>query len=669
MPTVDLTFKADLTQLRKELEKGVGTKEARALVSELNKSIKAQERAAKKVSKAMKKAEKEAQQFKKGLEGGKQAAEAMGGKVGELAGRIEKAGQSFASFSAALGPAGPLVLGVGALAVAGAAYAAAITAVGAGIVTLIRSTDELLAKNAEFQEFFAPVDATDLQAIHDFTDATDGIAIAAEQVAIILGGQLATELADTARIALQASLAFVDFADRIDAGSIALQGLAAVFLGPAGAEAAMQIMPKALDAVDSATADYAVTAEGLTEKIRAQREAQKEAATASKAQAEAEREAAAAMREAEQAAKARASATESLNESIYRSTLAVVDPLTALEMEYERQQVQILDTAIAAGNLELGMKALAAAEIAHTQNVEEAIDAMIRFKQSANDVEVAIEDDRTALQRFLDSDFYAQMDAISMEAERATGMVTGLVSEAAAQRVDAIAAVAEAERQAIEEGADLMEASETERINRLVEIGRLTEEEGQAQIAAVEAAAQAERERADSVAAQLEQQAIKAFKLNQAAQIANATIEAARAAIALTPSFAYLSAGAPAAAAAVAGAQLALAIGAIKAQEPPSFALGGMVSDRTTGGADHTPIMASPSEGIVSPRGMSAIGREGLEAINQGAAPTTNVSVMLDRQIIASAVVDAIAGDGRAANAVRVQSGARTGQTLVYGRG
>jgi hypothetical protein len=66
---------------------------------------------------------------------------------------------------------------------------------------------------------------------------------------------------------------------------------------------------------------------------------------------------------------------------------------------------------------------------------------------------------------------------------------------------------------------------------------------------------------------------------------------------------------------------------------------------------------------------MMALGREGLDALNQGTTPGTSVSIMLDRQIIASAVVDSISRDGRAANAVRVQSGARTGQTLVYGRG
>lgn len=669
MPEVDLTFKADMSQLREELSKGVGKKEARALVSELNKAMKAQERAAKKLSKAMKKAEKDGEKFKKGLEGSKNAAEALGGKAGEMAGKIEKAGQAFGAFSEALGPAGPLVLGVGALGVASTAYAAAIAAVGTGIVTLIRSTDELLTKNEEFQEFFAPVDSGDLQAIHDFTDATDGVVIAAEQAAIILGGELASQLADTARIALQVSLAFVDFAERIDGGRLALEALAITFLGPLGGQAAIAGMPKLLEAADSATSDYAQSAEDLTAKIRESKAEQKEAAAASKAQADAERAAAEAMREAEKAAQDRAKATADLNEIIYQSTLALADPLTALEMQYERQQVVILDAAVAAGNLELGMRALAGASAEYEQDLNQTIDGMIKFKQTAQDVEVAVEDTRTALEKFVDSDFFAQMNAISTEAERSTGMVTDLVTQAAQQRMDAIEAVASAEREAIEEAADLTKASEIERINRLMEIGSLTEAEGEAQIAAAEAQAQAEMERADRIAAFRSEQATKAFKLNQTAQIANATIEAARAAIALLPSFAYLGPGAPAAAIGIAGAQLAIAVGAIKGQEPPSFALGGMVADRTSGGADHTAILASPSEGIVSPRGMSALGRDGLDAINQGAAPTTNVSVMLDRQIIASAVVDAIAGDGRAAQAVRVQSGARTGQTLVYGRG
>jgi hypothetical protein len=119
-----------------------------------------------------------------------------------------------------------------------------------------------------------------------------------------------------------------------------------------------------------------------------------------------------------------------------------------------------------------------------------------------------------------------------------------------------------------------------------------------------------EHQRADDLVKIREEEALKAFKVAQQTKIAAATVAAALNAIELTGALIpTLGVGAPFAAAAIAAGQLALTIAQIKATEPPTFALGGSVAARMGGGADHALISASPAEGIVSPRGMMALGQ------------------------------------------------------------
>ena len=58
--------------------------------------------------------------------------------------------------------------------------------------------------------------------------------------------------------------------------------------------------------------------------------------------------------------------------------------------------------------------------------------------------------------------------------------------------------------------------------------------------------------------------------------------------------------------------QTALQIAQVASESPPSFAIGGVVE------ADHRMIQAAPGEGVVTRRGMSALGPDGLAALNRG---------------------------------------------------
>ena len=127
------------------------------------------------------------------------------------------------------------------------------------------------------------------------------------------------------------------------------------------------------------------------------------------------------------------------------------------------------------------------------------------------------------------------------------------------------------------------------------------------------------------------------FRRGQDLQRVLAIVDAARAAVSLIPSFAFLGPGAPFAAAGVAAAGLAAQLAIINAQQPPSFPTGGVMS---TGGAmaGHSLAYIDPGEGIASRRAMSMPGfAEALEAANRGfeermSRPTTvGVLVSYDR--------------------------------------
>lgn len=127
--------------------------------------------------------------------------------------------------------------------------------------------------------------------------------------------------------------------------------------------------------------------------------------------------------------------------------------------------------------------------------------------------------------------------------------------------------------------------------------------------------------------------AINNFLAQKNAQRALAVVDAARAAIALIPSFAFLAAGAPAAAATVAAGGLAIQLAVIGSQQPPSFHAGGVI--RQGGSPDEVGITGLSDEGMVNRRGMNQLGEEGLNALNNGQMPmSVTVQLIIDRRII-----------------------------------
>jgi hypothetical protein len=151
--------------------------------------------------------------------------------------------------------------------------------------------------------------------------------------------------------------------------------------------------------------------------------------------------------------------------------------------------------------------------------------------------------------------------------------------------------------------------------------------------------------------------ATKAFRIQQAAALAEAAVAGYQAVIqALT-----LGPIAGPIAAAAMSAAVGLQVAAIASQSPPSFHRGGLVGDGPRAGADPSERLAvvRQGEGVLTAQGVAAAGgREGLARLNGGAPPpgqTIKVALQIGRRTMQEATV--LVGRGRAGTGRRLPSG------------
>ena len=126
--------------------------------------------------------------------------------------------------------------------------------------------------------------------------------------------------------------------------------------------------------------------------------------------------------------------------------------------------------------------------------------------------------------------------------------------------------------------------------------------------------------------------ALEAFKRVKALQIAAATIESVRNAVALTAAFAMAGPMAPVLATGVAAGQLGTAIALINAQPPPRFHFGTSAAAPQAGPVDipgrTMPALLEQGEGVVSRRGMATPGAaELVDMLNMGTMGTAEGAI------------------------------------------
>lgn len=218
--------------------------------------------------------------------------------------------------------------------------------------------------------------------------------------------------------------------------------------------------------------------------------------------------------------------------------------------------------------------------------------------------------------------------------------------------------VADKERARQEAAIDRDAEAQKARIERLLESGKIDEEQAAARMRNVDRLAEVDKRRIEGLTKEQAKAAKRAFALQQSLALSEVAISGASAYMALLASMAYLGPGAPVAAGAIVGAASALQIATILGQSPPEFSSGGLVAARMS--ADHALIAAQPDEGIVSRRGIAALGGpDGLDQLNRGTpmGQTITANIMLDRQMLGRVVAEVSNKHSRTA----------TGRVQVYG--
>ena len=263
------------------------------------------------------------------------------------------------------------------------------------------------------------------------------------------------------------------------------------------------------------------------------------------------------------------------------------------------------------------------------------------------------------------------LDELQAKLDLATTVVTSLggsFATFASLRSDALAEEADTIAEQSARRIQLIRSETRTRLDGLLESGQITAEQHATEIKNTNAVLRAKEKADGALLKQKRQAAKKAHSATQAAQISLATIEAARATLALTPFFWFLGPGAPAAAAGVTGVALTAQIGVIKSQPAPSFPGGGLVGSRMAESPDHVSISARPDEGIVSPQGMAAIGGEAaLSAINRGAPSGGGAPVLMLNGRMVSGLLSQSVRDPRLAATLESMAGRVPGQLPLVG--
>lgn len=676
---VRIAFEADLGDMRKELAKlpEISSKEAKAMVKGLEKQYKRAEKAAKRTAKAQKSA---SDKTRAGFESAKQAAEGFGGAVGGSAGQVEKFARSMFEASAAIGPVGVMLVGAG-LAIAGVGIAAVAT--GKLIVGLIDEAEDLAETLRPFEDagVFAPVPAESIASVKAFNNSMSALATQADRVRVAFGAEFAGELEGFARGMLIATFAAEDFSRAAVGVSDSIKGWIPEVLGLTdavenvtrsqgnviGAAAAWSGFSTELGKWTTKADAALFVTEDLKNATDREKDATEAATRAKQAAAEAERERARAIREALKAIQDQGKARDQLaaiTESASADTLTAEEEVNAA---YEDRIEAIAAVMMEAGDQAAASEALAAAEARRIRDLE-GLDEERAEKQKK-----LLKDLDKLRQDFDKKAKEAAMAAVAQtltDIDTVIGGAASAVDGFAQLQIDKIQSILNEQTAAIEKEGEKRREKREENIAGLLESGKISEAEADRRLDEIDRLEDADAKKMKKLERMAEKQARKSFRAQQAAQKAQAIIDGARAAVALIPAFAFMGPLAPAGAAGAASIATAAQLATIAAQKPPDFPVGGLVADRMPGGgaasADHVNIMAQPQEGIVTGRGMDALGRDGLAAINTGGTMGgSTVVLQMDSATIAQAILSSPDLTGRIVGAL----GLTPGRAPVYGRG
>jgi hypothetical protein len=571
---VRLKFVADMEQLKQQmLAGGASVEEAEKKIQKLAKAYRLSEKAAASLSKQQEDAGKKTQSALKAIEG---LGRVMGGPLGAATGALGDLSDTAEGATGALGAMGTAAIGTvgGVTAALGAvaAYAGAMVALGDAATETIARMDEMGRGSLITQE--------QRDAVAEYNTQMGKLSMQMDQLTLTMAeaflpafndiaGAVSQSIDDWAWLADHFGLSADRFAAltrlwtdahpvlallTLDATNLS-EALADLWGGQEKtAEATTKTGKSFFNMAKAATSTTEITA-GLDEHLKSLEGNQRKAANASK--------------EHEQALARQAAATAALEgilQSASESTMTSEEKMIAkydekiakiAELEAVSQDHALADAARAAALAEMTAARQEEEDKVNAKRAEEA--AKLAADKAAADQQVH------------------ERQLAYMEAEAAA------FDEVYAMRDEAIARNLAVAEQVYSGVADLAVWAIDKQIEAM---GHLSESE--------------------------KKEAKRLWALRQGAAISSIVMSGAVAYMNALATFAPSGWLAPILAAAVVGPPTALQIAQVASESPPSFAIGGVVE------ADHRMIQASPGEGVVTRRGMSALGPDGLAALNRG---------------------------------------------------
>lgn len=618
---VVLEFEANLSGMQQALASipGMTEKEAKEAVKALRKSFLTAEKAAKKAAKvqgkSFKKAAKEIDESaEKTGEGLKRMAQAVGGKTGEMAGRVEALGQSVAALATPLG-AGTA---------AAVAMTAAVTGLAAGMVAAVFAADDFIDDLKELQglEGFELLPAEQVEAIENVNASLDAIGAIAKQATVVLAGEFAPAMEQAAVAVVALNLAMLDgirqVADAVDLFQVLGDAMIDGLMGPIDlVVSGLAGMVKALALVAEAAGQDELAGK-LTDATTAMAQLRKQISTAGLLEAASltidladstgnysarARELIGSLEELDATQTSVKASTQDLSAEIDAITeKSLASFRKALEAEQKAlQQVAAIGTA--------ARKSQLTAEQALQREYADQLLA-IHALSTAHQDNLAIQDEAAAARLALEKEYFAELGALrDADAAKEQAAIEARRNDSAALAKSLI------------QTGDMLTQARLENIDTTTEAGKT--------------------------------EASRMFATQKALAIVTALIDGALATSKAFAQFGPPPSPAGIAAAAAAAAQTSAAVALIAAQKP-EFPMGGIVPSM-----DHQLISAQPGEAVLNRQAVNRLGPSGIDALNNGRASVGEVVVVnrYEHRIFDAFMADHLAQGGPLSNALNRRSG------------
>jgi hypothetical protein len=612
---VVLEFEANMAGMQKAIASipNMTEKEAKEAVKALRKSFLTAEKAAKKAAKvqgkSFKKASKQinesAEQTGEGL---KRMAQAVGGKTGEMAGRVEALGQSVAALATPLG-AGTA---------AAVAMTAAVTGLAAGMVAAVFAADDFIDDLKELQG----LEGFELLPAENVNASLDAIGAIAKQATVVLAGEFAPAMEQAAVAVVALNLAMLDgirqVADAVDLFQVLGDAMIDGLMGPIDlVVAGLAGMVKALALVAEAAGQDELAGK-LTDATTAMAQLRKQLTTAGLLEA--------------------ASLTIDLADSTGNYTDRARELIGTLdELDTTQKSVQT-----STKDLDAEIEALTQGSLA---SFTKALDAEQKALEQVAAIGTAARASQLDAEQKLTTEYGNQLAALLALSEAYPENLA--IQQEAANSKLAIETDYHEKLQAMAE-----DTAEKERLQRLQEIDERLAVANTA-VATADMVAQNRLDNMDKTTDAGRAGAERMFRIQKALAMVGVLIDGAAATVKAFAQFGPPPSPVGIAAAVAAGAATTASLAMIAAQKP-EFPMGGIVPS-----IDHQLISAQPGEAVLNRQAVNRLGPSGIDALNNGRGGVGEVVVVnrYEHRMFDAFMADHLAQGGPLVNALNRRSG------------